>query len=243
MEQKQRFEMMSKENKIVNKLVKENELNKKEWTKLYDMDYTRLKDVMVSFKEMIKNKKISERIEWFIKDIKLYCNKTQHPYVLDVGCFDGYTTYCLKQAGFNPTGIDCSPKAIEEADKNVPNVPFTVGFAEELPFQDELFDAVIMSQVIEHLKEPVVALKEAMRVLKPNGLLLVTTPIGKNLLDPLHVRFFDYYKSGENVEGLYELFNQITNNYKIILCKKWFKNKKPNVFYIRAFKEVNEHAK
>ena len=50
------------------------------------------------------------------------------------------------------------------------------GTAVDLPFQDGSFDTVVMFQTLEHIEEPVIALREAHRVLRAAGVLLVTTP-------------------------------------------------------------------
>lgn len=54
--------------------------------------------------------------------------------------------------------------------------PTVVGTAEALPFEDSAFDVVIATQVFEHLRHPEVAMKEAVRVLRPGGRLVITVP-------------------------------------------------------------------
>jgi len=54
--------------------------------------------------------------------------------------------------------------------------PTVVGSAESLPFPDESFDVVLSTQVLEHLPDPELALKEAVRVLRKGGRLILTVP-------------------------------------------------------------------
>lgn len=54
--------------------------------------------------------------------------------------------------------------------------PNILGVAENLPFRDKTFDYLVLSEVLEHVQNKVKTLKEAHRVLKPSGVLLLTTP-------------------------------------------------------------------
>jgi 2-polyprenyl-3-methyl-5-hydroxy-6-metoxy-1,4-benzoquinol methylase len=101
--------------------------------------------------------------------------------VLDVGCGNGIITKSMGKAGFKMNGIDISEKAIEKAksSNDLPNVSFEVVSAEELAVNRFQYDAVICSEVLEHLNEPQSLLKVLHQSLKENGVLLVTVPNGK----------------------------------------------------------------
>ena len=69
-------------------------------------------------------------------------------------------------------GIDISQGMIEKAKNNsigIPNVDFYQASADDLPFNNDYFDTVICSNSFHHYLQPIVALKEVKRVLKPNG--------------------------------------------------------------------------
>jgi ubiquinone/menaquinone biosynthesis C-methylase UbiE len=84
-----------------------------------------------------------------------------------------------------------------------------VGDAHHLPFKDKIFDSVIMQAVLEHLHTPDQALKEAFRVLKPNGFLYLEVPF----LQGFHADPHDYYRYTQI--GILKM----TQNYGSILMK------------------------
>ncbi|MCL6524173.1 MAG: methyltransferase domain-containing protein [Thermoflavifilum sp.] len=100
--------------------------------------------------------------------------------VLDVGCGNGVISRYLGRLGFQVLGIDVSEKAIEQARKlNVwSHVQFEVMDAEKLSVEAHQFDAIICSEVLEHLHHPDILLKHLKKLLKDNGKLIVTVPNG-----------------------------------------------------------------
>lgn len=119
--------------------------------------------------------------------------------VLDVGCGDGYLLYlaALKTNNVALHGIDDNQLAIDLAKKKLQDhglyASLTVASAYSLPFEDQSFNAVLNADVIEHLKDADNLLKEIKRVLKPGGLLLLSTPHrqSNSMWDKYHIREFD----------------------------------------------------
>jgi 2-polyprenyl-3-methyl-5-hydroxy-6-metoxy-1,4-benzoquinol methylase len=100
--------------------------------------------------------------------------------VLDVGCGNGVISRHLGKLGFNVLGIDVSEATIEKARSlnTLPNVWFDVISAEKLVAQGDTFDAIICSEVLEHLDNPSALLKVLYQSLKKDGILVVTVPNG-----------------------------------------------------------------
>jgi ubiquinone/menaquinone biosynthesis C-methylase UbiE len=99
--------------------------------------------------------------------------------VLDAGCGTGYGSAELANEARSVTGIDLSFEAANYAAANyrlLPNLHFATASCEQLPFRPEAFDLVAGFEVIEHLAGYRAFVTEAARVLKPDGLFVVSTP-------------------------------------------------------------------
>jgi SAM-dependent methyltransferase len=101
--------------------------------------------------------------------------------ILDVGC--GVGSIALDLAASDPTGrvvgIDLDASQIEAArrsadERGIENAEFLVGSATDVPFPDDLFDAAYANAVLLYLREPVRALAEMRRVLRPGGIAAVS---------------------------------------------------------------------
>lgn len=98
--------------------------------------------------------------------------------LLDLGCGPGSITLDLAGIVTRVIGIDAAPEAIDRATadasrRGVTNVEFRVGDVYTLDFDDESFDVVYAHQLLQHLGDPVAALAEAYRVLRPGGIIAV----------------------------------------------------------------------
>jgi demethylmenaquinone methyltransferase/2-methoxy-6-polyprenyl-1,4-benzoquinol methylase len=99
--------------------------------------------------------------------------------VLDVGCGTGFATEGLLQYTDDVHGLDQSAHQMEKAFRKFgkrDRVRFYRGDAERLPFRDGSFDAVWSSGSIEYWPNPVAALEEFRRVVRPGGPVLVVGP-------------------------------------------------------------------
>jgi 2-polyprenyl-3-methyl-5-hydroxy-6-metoxy-1,4-benzoquinol methylase len=101
--------------------------------------------------------------------------------VLDVGCGNGtQLALPLVRDGFRLTGVDPDERSIEHAVRlslEAPNAEFVCGSVEQLS-SAELFDVVILSEVLEHLTEPAALLEASVSRMAPNAVLIVTVPNG-----------------------------------------------------------------
>jgi ubiquinone/menaquinone biosynthesis C-methylase UbiE len=170
--------------------------------------------------------------------------RTQKNTILDIGCGNGFFLNTIKKtnpvSGFEQmyVGIDFSEVAIEKAKKLYPGITFEQMDATAITFSNNLFDIIISYGSIEHIKNPLEALKNVQRVLKEDSLFFMMIPS------------LDYYRNDRNDEGWYEDLDenkQMQWNYlrstwedlflkaglevaDIMLSKKYGANK-PGVFF------------
>ncbi len=113
------------------------------------------------------------RNPWIIQTIET--QKQSSVRVLDIGCGAGLLSHRLAEKGHEVVGIDLSIGSLEVAQKQNTGAAFLVGDASQIPFPDHSFDVVCAMDLLEHVTNPQQVIKEASRVLKPNGLFFFHT--------------------------------------------------------------------
>lgn len=117
--------------------------------------------------------------------------------VIDIGCGNGAMTGMLAKAGFEMTGIEPDHDGFRLASETYPNIQFhNFGVYDDASHLGQ-FDAVISSEVIEHLYDPAALLRMAHQLLPSNGILILTCPhhgYVKNLLLSLTNRWDDHHE-------------------------------------------------
>jgi SAM-dependent methyltransferase len=97
--------------------------------------------------------------------------------IIDAGCGFGKWLIYLKKRGYNIKGVDNNAMTIAELTKFDKSLKVELGDILHLRYPDNSFDAYISMGVVEHFEEgPMAALREAHRILKPNGLIFLSTP-------------------------------------------------------------------
>jgi len=135
--------------------------------------------------------------------------------ILDAACGDGYGTYTMSKSADFVTGIDISPEAVEVAKEKyiADNIAFQVCDVDKLDFENGCFDMVVSFETIEHVdeKKQNAFIREVRRVLKPDGVLVISTPNKKiseerNVENEYHIK--EFYKH-EFIELLRNEFDNI----------------------------------
>jgi SAM-dependent methyltransferase len=120
--------------------------------------------------------------------------------VLEVGCGEGRGIDLVLPRAKSYSAIDKIANVIDQLKKKHPTGSFFSGNIPPLgPFADDSFDVVITFQVIEHIQDDVQFLKEIHRVLKPGGLVIITTPNRPMSLsrNPWHIREYTGKELGD----------------------------------------------
>lgn len=112
--------------------------------------------------------------------------------LLDVSCKEGDILQSLQSHGFILRGTN-----FESSGPGLNGIPIDYGvdLLKRLPYEDASFDVILLVEVIEHLENHRVALGELSRVLKPNGVLILTTPNIMRLNSRLHFFWSGYHKT------------------------------------------------
>jgi len=95
----------------------------------------------------------------------------------DIGAGTGFITEALVRKGVHVIAVDQSEAMLAEMKekfREVPNVEYRVGEAEHLPIQDAGLDNAFANMYLHHVERPSIAIKEMVRLLKPEGRLIVT---------------------------------------------------------------------
>lgn len=102
--------------------------------------------------------------------------KNKNIKILDAGCGEGQLLLEIFNRGYkNIYGVDITKIALKQAEKRV-KAKLSLQNLEDLNFPNEYFDVVICTEVIEHVENYKKVIKELKRILKKNGLLIITFP-------------------------------------------------------------------
>lgn len=122
--------------------------------------------------------------------------------VLDLGCSFGEQAMRIAKEGLVVYGMDKSKEAIrqfkESAKKENVKCMAIEGDIKKIPYADNYFDAVIATEVFEHVQEPEEAINESLRVLRPGGHICISvpTPISERIFKFLHP---NWVKNSEHI--------------------------------------------
>jgi len=161
------------------------------------------------FEQKLSDEKYRHHDEWQ-RTSKSYTlrlvPRNGHLKILDAGCGTVINSVYMQNLGHRMTGCDISSVALKKFRQRLPGrEAVKCNLNQSLPFSEKKYDLVFASEVIEHLHDPLFFATECYRILKPGGMLLLSTPnsafwiyrlfalFGKTLSElqhPGHIRFF-----------------------------------------------------
>lgn len=109
-----------------------------------------------------------------LKRINRYCTLLpRQTQLLDIGCSIGLFLEIAKESGYVSTGVE--PAEMATATAHAKGLDVRCGFLEDQYFPDCFYDIITLFEVIEHLENPAGLLRECHRILKPGGVLFIST--------------------------------------------------------------------
>lgn len=120
----------------------------------------------------------ADPVYWGIKDALK--NKLKIPTdakIIEIGCGLGYLTYSLQKSGFHSAfGLDISQEAVQKAKNTLGDYYICADLFEYVKTNKGSFDIVILTEVIEHVENPMEFISSLLLLLKDTGTIIMTTP-------------------------------------------------------------------
>lgn len=151
--------------------------------------------------------------------------------VLDIACGEGYGSNLMATVAENVTGMDIDKATIEKAKQKYKkdNIIFLDADAENIPVTSHTYDMVVSFETLEHVKNLSQMIRECKRVLRPGGLLIISTPDKNNYsdktgyLNPFHTKEL-YLNELESVLkerfNVVKIYQQVATFVSLITCQE-----------------------
>ncbi len=139
----------------------------------------------------------------------------KHPEILEVGSGHGAFTRKLWDAGFSVSACDFFPENFYFTEVECRKVDIT----RELPYADDSFDIIIAVEVMEHIHDHAVFFRECKRILKPKGMLMISSPNILSLKSRIRFLFSGFFYSYQpldhkRTDGLQHISSMTIDQYE-----------------------------
>jgi 2-polyprenyl-3-methyl-5-hydroxy-6-metoxy-1,4-benzoquinol methylase len=156
-----------------------------------------------NYKKHTHHNPIQRFLLWnFFRNLVNLTSSRQVDSILDVGCGEGFTLNRLREKGIgkNLEGLEHSKDAIGLGKKIYPQIKIKQGDIYNLPYEDNAFDLVLCTEVLEHLENPETALRELIRVSK--RYLVVSVPNEPFFMLAQLIRGKNWSRFGNDIEHI-----------------------------------------
>ncbi|MDR2901396.1 MAG: class I SAM-dependent methyltransferase [Treponema sp.] len=150
----------------------------------------------------------------FKKTLLTFCDVSDGDKVLDVGCGNGTLIHEISQKGsIEAYGVDISPNMIAECKKRYVGIQFDVSSAESFQFEDDSLNVITICCVLHHLNDAELFVKEAKRVLKKDGVLLIAEIwIPAIIRQIANMIILPLYRAGDNTLFSRKMLKRLATN-------------------------------
>ena len=188
--------------------------------------YYRYYNAIKSEKKPLEYLAKSEETYWIVKDSLSKIEKEKSEIkIIEIGSGLGYLTYALNKEGYNAQGIEISCNAVKKATQQFGYHYTCADIYDYFKKAPKQYDVAILTEVIEHVENPIEFLRVVRSVLKDGGKMIITTPnktifsqneVWRTDLPPVHLWWFSK-KSMLYIGNLLDMktaFTDFTNYYK-----------------------------
>jgi len=162
----------------------------------------------------ITGETMQEHLHRYAISIEMAKNRT----VLDIACGEGYGASFLSKVAAKVMAVDVDAATIEKAEEKykADNLDFISGSILQIPFPDRSFDMITCFETLEHVAEHEEAMTELKRVLKPGGILMISTPDRTNYSEKRNYKnpFHKKELNAEEFKSLIRKFFSSSSFYK-----------------------------
>jgi ubiquinone/menaquinone biosynthesis C-methylase UbiE len=138
----------------------------------------------------------------------LTLNFIKNKIVIDIACGEGYGSNLMSKYALKVTGVDISEEAVLHATKKYEsnNLDFKTGAADKIPLDDHSVDVVVSFETLEHHDKHKEMMTEVKRVLKKDGVFIISTPEKENYqkVDPNNI----FHVKELNLQEFHELISE-----------------------------------
>jgi SAM-dependent methyltransferase len=173
-----------------------------------------------------------------LKQIQKYISSGK---LLDIGCATGFCLEAAKTLGYEPYGIELSEYSSRIAKKKFGNETVFNGKLEDCNFKPEMFDVITMFDLIEHVRTPAQTLGRAADLLKPDGIIMITTPDNKSLSRKFMGKKWTHYKKEHFYYFDFQSLNYIAAKNNLEIIHSDHSKKALNIDYLHTQLNVYKH--
>lgn len=130
---------------------------------------------------------------------------------LDIGCLD--SPLCVELNKKYPEsefwGLDYAPEVIKWLKQSFPYINYICADCMKMPFEDNYFDYIVAGELIEHLDNPERFIEEAIRILKPKGWLVLSTPLEEGKKSLVDRKYHVWSFTSDDIENMLKKYGDV----------------------------------